>query len=110
MKIRADEHVSKEIGRAVRELALSPGFELTHVIEIGDRGSDDVHWITRFALDGGDAIISADTDFCKRPHQVMAVNNTGLRLIHLPSRWANARGDLQAAHILLWWRRIEAKL
>ena len=26
------------------------------------------------------------------------------------SRWANAQAHLQAAHILMWWPRIEAKL
>lgn len=110
MKIRADEHVSKEIVRAVRELALTPGVELSHVIECGDGGSDDVHWITKFADEGGDAILSADTDFFKRPHQVVAIQKTGLRIIHLPPKWANARCDLQAAHILLWWRRIENQI
>jgi predicted nuclease of predicted toxin-antitoxin system len=110
LKIRADEHVSREIVRAVREMALTPALELTHVIDIGDRGSSDVHWITKFAREGGQAILSADTDFVKRPHQVMAVKETGVRVIHLPSRWANARCDLQAAHILLWWRRIELQL
>lgn len=110
MKIRADEHISQEIVRAVRELALSPTFELTHVFDVGHGGSGDVHWITKFAEDGGDVILTADTDFCNRPHQVVAIQKTGLKIVHLPSRWANARADLQAAHILLWWRRIEVKL
>lgn len=36
MKIRADEHVSIGIVRAVREMALSPGWELSQVIEAGE--------------------------------------------------------------------------
>lgn len=110
MKICADEHVSTEIVRAVRDMALGSGFELTSVRELGEDGQADVHWITRFANNGGGAILSADTDFFKRPHQVMAVQKTGLKVIHLPARWANSRCELQAAHILLWWRRIEATL
>ncbi len=110
MRIRADEHVSKEIVRAVRDMALSPGWELTQVIEAGDRGSTDEHWITRFSRERGDAVLSGDSDFFKRPHLVLAVNKTGLRIVHLPSKWSNARCDLQAAHILLWWKRIEIKI
>lgn len=107
MKIRANEHISEEIVRAVREIALSPGWNLSHVIEVGDRGSEDEHWITKFANEGGHAVLSGDTDFFKRHHLVLAVNRTGIRVIHMPSKWSNARCELQAAHILLWWRRIE---
>ena len=107
MRIRADEHVSMEIVRAVREMALSPTWELTQVIEVGDRGSTDEHWVTKFAREGGHAVLSGDTDFFKRHQLVLAVNRTGMRIIHMPSRWSNARCELQAAHILLWWQRIE---
>ena len=108
MKIRADEHVSEQIVRAVRDLALSPGFELSHVVAEGDRGARDEHWLVRFAAQGGHAILTADTDFFKLPQQAMAVFDTGIRVIHLPSKWASAPGHLQCAHILLWWLRIEA--
>jgi len=110
MKIRADEHVSSEIVGAAREIALSVGWELTHVVDEGDGGAADEHWITRFAKQGGDAILTADTDFLKLPNQVVAIFNTGVKVIHLPHRWANAGRHLQASHILLWWRRIEATI
>jgi|TARA_R110002096_G_scaffold270283_5_gene464178 predicted nuclease of predicted toxin-antitoxin system len=110
LKIRADEHIAEQIVRAVKEIALSDQVELSHVIEAGDRGASDVHWVTQFAGDGGDVILTADTDFLKRPHQVKAIFDNGLKVIHLPHQWARARRDLQAAHILLWWRRIEAQV
>lgn len=88
-------------------MALTRGFEFSHVYDAGQGGQADEHWITAFAKDGGKAIITADSDFHKRPPQVVAVFNTGMRVIHLPSKWGNARGYLQAAHILLWWGRIE---
>src|SRR5207248_1475847 len=65
---------------------------------------------TRFAREGGRAILSADVDFFKSPAQVIAVFNTGIRVIHFPPKWANAAGHLQAAHVLLWWRRIETQI
>lgn len=107
MKIRADEHVSPYICQAVRDLGLSPGWELTQVTEVGDRASTDEHWATQFSKAGGDAILSGDTDFLRRHHLILAIGRMGLRVIHMPSKWSNARADLQAAHILVWWRRIE---
>jgi hypothetical protein len=95
--------------RAVRAMALTSGWELTNVVEVGDRSSEDVHWITKFASEGGDAIVSGDTDFLKRLHQILAVNQTGMRVIHMLPKWANARCDLQAAFVPLWWRRIERR-
>lgn len=110
MRIRADEHIAPAIVQAVNQIALSEGFELTSVLRAGFQGSTDVHWLTAFAEDGGDAILTADTDFLKQPPQVLAVERTGIRVIHLPSAWANAARAIQAGHLLIWWQRIEATL
>lgn len=107
MRIRADEHVAQAIVAAVRDIALSPGWELDSVRSAGHRGTSDVHWITAFMNDGGHAILSADRDFLENPPQVDAVFRTGARVIHLPPKWGQAKGRLQAAHILMWWDRIE---
>ncbi len=108
MRVRADEHIAKAIVVAIRDIALDPAWEISSIHDVGDVGDDDVHWITKFADDGGDAILSADRDFFTLEPQVNAVFDTGLKLIHLPPKWGQARGYLQAAHILQWWRRIEA--
>lgn len=110
MKIRADEHVAPAIIAILQAIALSAGNEIDSVLTAGDRGSSDVHWITKFAAEGGEAILTADTDFIKNPPQVAAVFNTGVKVIHLPAKWAGAEGRLQAAHLLLWWARIETTL
>lgn len=110
MRIRADEHIAPAIVRAVIQIALSDGFDLTSVLLEGFKGTSDVHWITAFAAEGGDAILTADTDFLKQPPQVQAVERTGMKVIHLPSAWANASLAMQAGHILIWWQRIEAQL
>ena len=102
MKIRADEHVSEEIVHAVRKMALSPGWELTSVIAAGDRGADDIHWATKFASEGGQVILSGDTDFFKHHHLVVAMHDAGLQIVHMPPKWSNAPGHLQTAHTLLW--------
>jgi len=110
LRIRADEHVSPEIVETVRRLCLSDGWTFDHVYDAGQGGTDDDHWITAFAKDGGSAIFTADSDFIHKPPAVLAVFNTGLKVIHMPPRWANALGHLQAGHALIWWARIEAQL
>lgn len=110
MKVRADEHVSPEIVEVVCRLGLSSVFQFDHIYDSGDRGTEDEHWITRFANSGGGAIITADSDFASKPPQVVAVFKTGMKVMHLPHKWGMASGYLQAAHILLWWPRIERQL
>lgn len=110
MRIRAEEHVAPAIVQAVNQIALSEGFQLTSVLKEGFKGASDVHWITAFAADGGEAILTADTDFLKQPPQVQAVERTGIKVIHLPAAWANASLAVQTGHILIWWQRIEAQL
>ena len=110
MRIRADEHVSPKIVRMICDLALTLKFELSSVFDEGHDGTKDQYWVTEFSNDGGDAILSADKDFFRKPHQVVAIDKTGLRVIYLPPKWANAPGYLQASHILMWWPRIERKL
>lgn len=77
------------------------------VVSARQSGQSDVHWITEFMSDGGDAILTADRDFLESPPQVAAVFSTGAKVIHLPAKWGQARGALQASHILMWWARIE---
>lgn len=110
MKIRCDEHVSPLIVAAVRELALSPGWDISSVLTVGHGGDADDHWITKFASEGGSAILTADRDFFTLHPQVNAVFDTGIKVIHMPKKWGQAKCHLQAAHILQWWERIEGKI
>lgn len=95
---------------AVCSLCLRAGWSFDHVYDAKQGGQPDEHWITAFARTGGDAIVTADADFINRYPAVIAVFNTGLKVIHLPKRYANAKGHLQAGFILIWWPRIEAQL
>lgn len=110
MKVRCDEHISPRIVTAISDLALSPGWEISSVLTVGHGGEKDDHWITNFANEGGYGIITADRDFLSLPPQINAVFDTGIKVIHLPPKWGQAKGYLQAAHVLQWWRRIEEQL
>lgn len=108
MKIRADEHVSPKIVRAVRELALSAGWELSHVRDAHGPRTADETWVPRFASEGGKAIITADANMLKRPHQLLAVQQSNVVGLILPHTWAEARKHLQASSLLYFWPEIEA--
>ena len=110
MKIRADEHVSRRIIRAIQEVALSKTFELTHVRDVHERRTADETWIPRFASEGGKAILSGDRRIRARPHQILALQKSGLVSIFLPAEWANSHRGAQAALLLYWWSKIEAKI
>lgn len=102
--------MSPEIVETVCRICLSDNWHLDHVYDAGEKGAPDEHWITTFAKNGGQAILTADSDFTHKAPQVVAVFRTGIRVIHLPSKWGTASGYLQAAHILCWWPRIERQL
>ena len=106
MKIRADEHISVKVLRAVREVVLKDGIDLSHVNEKGQSGHSDVHWTTAFANDKGRAVLTSDKGFIKGP-QRKAIEATGLQVILLPKKWAESLANVQAAFILYWWSKIE---
>lgn len=110
MKVRADEHVSRKIVRAISDLALSDGWELTHVRDLHERRTADETWIPRFAADGGKAILSGDRKIRSRPNQIKSIRDSGLICIFLPSEWASSRRAIQAAFLIYWWSKIEFKI
>lgn len=110
MRIRADEHVPRKIVPLVSDLILSNGWELTHVRDVGDGGTSDEHWITKFGREGGNAILTADQNIInvnKKPHETLAICQAGVVGIFLHHGWANSPAHMQVAHLLFWWERIE---
>ncbi len=107
MKICADEHVSTWIVGIIRDSCLDQKHSLEHVEDYYLRGIEDEIWVRRFAKAGGQAIISADASMLKRHHELIAICDSGLRLMILPSRWANAARNFQASHIMYWWPKIQ---
>jgi PIN like domain len=106
LKIRFDEHVSEKIVKSLRDLTRKPDLYISSVTSAAQKGSSDIHWMTSFTHDGGNAIITADDDFIKKSHLIVAIQETGLKVIHLPRQWANSTFTMQAAFLLLWWDRI----
>lgn len=106
MKIRADEHVSLKIIKALR--VISPRLEntLSHVSERGQAGKPDVSWAKEFSENGGTAVLTGDKGFTKG-QQRKAIEDTRLQVVLLPEKWAVSTAYYQAAYILFWWSKIE---
>lgn len=74
------------------------------------RGVEDEIWVRRFANAGGEAIVSGDAAMTKRPHEIVAINETGLRLVVLDERWPRQKKHIQISYLFYWWPHIEAAL
>jgi hypothetical protein len=74
------------------------------------RGVGDDIWVRKFGEAGGEAIIGSDARMLTRPHELIAIVESGLRLIVLPSQWVNAKIHLQIAFLAFWWPEIEEVL
>ena len=61
----------------------------------------DAPWLERFAKDGGDIIISGDTKMYEKPHEVVAIQRTGLVLVLFENKW-NDWDFFQKSALLLW--------
>ena len=110
MRICADENVAPKLTDLIRQQLLSPGFTLDTVDDHAARGVDDEIWVRKFAKAGGDAIVGGDFALTKKPHEIVAINETGLRLIVLDERWPRQKKHVQISYLFYWWPHIEAAL
>jgi hypothetical protein len=110
LKIRADEHVSPKIVQAIRLLCLKSQWEFSHVLEKHATRTADETWLPQFATEGGTAILTGDANILKRPHQLIAIRDTGLVSVVLSWQWTQAKRHEQAANIIYWWPKIQTAI
>lgn len=94
----------------IQDCCVVSGNVVHTVDEYQAKGVDDEIWVRRFAKAGGEAILSADEMMIRRHAELIAICDSGLRLVLLPHQWANSLRNMQAAHILFWWPKIEETL
>ena len=105
MKICADENLSVRLVSVVNELSSNMPL-LLHVRDIKANGVPDRIWVRNFAETGGEAIISGDFAMTNRPAELIALGETGLKLIVLPTAFVGAGILRQTAYTLMWWPKI----
>lgn len=110
MIICGDEHVSPWITKVIQDCCTVSGNVVHLVDDYQAKGIKDEIWVRRFAKAGGQAILSADEMMLRRHAELVAICDSGLRLVLLPHQWANSLRNMQASHILFWWPKIEEVL
>jgi PIN like domain len=110
LKICADENVAIALSKLIREQLLSRENTLDTVDDHQARGVDDELWVRKFANAGGEAIVGADFNMTKKPHEVTAIHETGLRLVILDEKWVRQKKHIQIAFLFFWWPEIEQVL
>lgn len=110
MRICADENVAPLLSALIRDALLGRQHILETVDDHQAKGVDDDIWVRKFGKAGGEAIVGADAKMLTRPHEVVAITESGLRLIVLPSQWVNAKINVQISYLFYWWPHIEATL
>lgn len=110
MIICADENVSPVLSDLIREALLRKGDRLDTVDDIKARGKPDEIWVRTFAAEGGGAILGGDAAMTTKPHEIIAIMETGLRLVIMPAQWSRARRHVQIAFLFFWWPVIEEHL
>jgi len=110
LKICADENVAPKLSARIREQLLSADFTLNTVDDHAARGVEDEIWVRKFADAGGGAIVGGDFNLTKKPHELVAIKETGLRLIVLNKRWPREKLHIQISYLFYWWPHIEEML
>lgn len=71
---------------------------------------EDVIWVKKFAGQGGEAIVGGDIAMTKRAAELIAIVESGLRLIVLDQRWPREPKNVQISYLFYWWPEIERVL
>lgn len=85
--------------KSARDYAPKPG-------EHDFAARSDAPWIKRFAQDGGEIIISGDRKMNERPHERLALIETGLVVVFFGTKWAGWKFNRQSALIVTHWPAI----
>lgn len=110
MRLCADENVAPKITRIIRDHLLSGKHQLDTVDDHRARGIDDQIWVRSYAQAGGEVIIGGDGAMLRKPHEVVAISETKLRLVVFDEKWPRQKFHLQLSYVSYWWPYIEAAL
>jgi hypothetical protein len=103
LKIRLDENLSYRVAHAVLAIVANrEGFEVTHNSEVA-QGVKDPAWLTKFAAEDGDMIVSGDWRILQHWPDLVAFTESGLVSFFPPAVFGQMVGYARAAFILRWW-------
>jgi hypothetical protein len=111
LRVRLDENLSYRVADAVRAiLSGRTGLVVDWVRDEHPPGTTDPSWISKFAADGGNAIVSSDTNILQHWPDLIAYMESGLVSFFPPTGFDRLKGYGQASLIMRWWPCIVEKI
>jgi hypothetical protein len=111
LKVRLDENLSFRVAGAIRAiLSGRTGLVVDWVRDEHPPKTTDPSWISKFADDGGNAIISDDANILQHWPNLIAYMESGLISFFPPTGFDKLKGYGQASLILRWWPCIVEKI
>ena len=111
MKVRLDENLSYRVAGAIRAILTGrTGLHVDWVRDIHPPSTKDPSWISQFAAEGGNAIVSGDANILQHWPDLIAYMESGLVSFFPPPSFDKLKGYGQASLILRWWPCIVEKI
>lgn len=114
MKVAFDEHVPKDVARALE--ALSGENRLLRVTLHSarsyavPRAPSDVPWLEEFAKAGGKVVVSGDAKMRGKLHEQRALSTAGFVVFFLARPWNQMKCHEKCAMLIRWWPLILEKI
>lgn len=106
MKLALDENLPPALARAIHELLLPFGGEASCIPERFGRGVADRDWIAALRDEGGWAVLTLDRKLRTRPHERLALEQSGLVVFILAAGWAKESFWPKTTGIICWLPRM----
>jgi len=109
IKVALDANVPQRLVWMLQSGFGDQGFEFLWEPNFAAANAKDEAWTAAFRRFGGQLVITGDKNLAKRPHQILAFMESGLIGFFFERRWANHDLPFKAAHMMIWWPRIQSK-
>ena len=109
-KVALDCDVPRRLVEAMNALYGDRGFEFIHVTQMGLATADDDVWAKAFKQFGGKITLSADKAITKKPHKLLAFQESALKSYFMEPPWSLQKLNYKAGHLIYWWAAIERHL
>lgn len=89
MKCIFDNNLPPRLARALNELEGQHGIEVIHLRDIYPENTDDITWINELSNEPNCFVITKDKNIRKKPHELKAWQESGLKIVFLQKSWFN---------------------
>ncbi len=102
MKLALDENLPASLAHALHALLKPEGGEAMSIHERLGAGIGDRDWITVLNREGGWAVLTTDRKLRSRPHERLALEQSGLMVFILAQGWNQESYWPKAAGVIRW--------